>query len=394
MPNAKIKTLSIIGSTGSIGRQALEVVSANQERLKIVALAAGKKHLDELAKQVRQYSPSIVTVPDDESANQLRNLLSDLKTKPDILTGEQGLIVAAADSQVDIVLTAVVGFAGVKPTYAAIKQSKTIALANKETLVAAGCVIMPLAKKHGATIIPVDSEHSAIHQCLRGYQSTDLRHIWLTASGGPFRTWNQEQIENATIDDALRHPNWNMGKKITIDSATLMNKGLEIIEARWLFDFATSKIKVVVHPQSILHSAVEFKDGSLIGQFGTPNMKLPIHYALCYPARIEFSGSGTIDLCKMSSLTFEEPDYSRFPCLKIAQTIAKEESTLASVLNAANEVIVDGFLSKRIRFGDIPDHLQKVLDKHTPISNPSLDDILTADQWARKESLSVLASMV
>jgi 1-deoxy-D-xylulose-5-phosphate reductoisomerase len=394
MPNAKIKALSIIGSTGSIGRQALEVVTANQERFKIIALAAGKKHLDELAKQVRQYSPSIVTVPDDESANQLRDLLSDLKTKPDIFIGEEGLIVAATDSQVDIVLTAVVGFVGVKPTYAAIQKSKTIALANKETLVAAGCVIMPLAKKYGANIIPVDSEHSAIHQCLRGYQSTDLRHIWLTASGGPFRTWNQSQIENATIDDALRHPNWNMGKKITIDSATLMNKGLEIIETRWLFDFATNKIKVVVHPQSILHSAVEFKDGSIIGQFGLPNMKLPIHYALCYPERIEFSGGGTIDLCKMSSLTFEEPDYKRFPCLKIAQTIANEESTLASVLNAANEVIVEGFLGNRIHFGDIPNHLQKVLDKHSPITNPTLDDILTADQWARKEALSVLAAMV
>jgi len=409
---AKTKSISLIGSTGSIGRQALEVISAHEERIKVTALAAGKKHLEELAQQVRRYKPDIVAVPDAEAATELRSLLTGIDTKsqagtgtesqtdigiqiqPEILTGEQGLIAAATHPEAEIVLTAIVGFAGVKPTYAAIKKGKTIALANKETLVAAGCFIMPLVKEYGAQIIPVDSEHSAIHQCLSGYEISNMRRIWLTGSGGPFRTWNQNQIDNATIHDALQHPNWSMGKKITVDSATLMNKGLEIIEARWLFDFDPRKIKVVIQPQQILHSAVEFNDGSIIGQFGVPDMRLPIHYSLFYPQRVEFEGGPRLDLCKLSSLTFEEPDYTRFPCLKIAQAIANEESTLASVLNAANEVIVEAFLNNRLRFKDIPDHLQRLLDKHKPISNPLLDDILAADQWARQEALSILAAMV
>ncbi len=401
---SKIKTLSVIGSTGSIGQQALAVASVHEERIKIAALAAGKKHLEELAQQVHRYTPELVAVPDVEAATELRSLLSGsmesgeakpAPTKiPEILIGEEGLIAVATHPGTDIVLTAIVGFAGVKPTIAAIKKGKTIALANKETLVAAGCVIMPLAKECGAQIIPVDSEHSAIHQCLCGYEISNVRHIWLTGSGGPFRTWNQNQIDNATIKDALQHPNWSMGKKITVDSATLMNKGLEIIEARWLFDFDPRSIKVVIQPQQILHSAVEFNDGSIIGQFGVPDMRLPIHYALFYPERIEFEDGPKLDLCKMNALTFEEPDYKRFPCLKIAQAVAREESTLASVLNAANEVIVEAFLNDKIQFRDIPDHLQQVLDKHHSVSKPSLDDILTADQWARQEALSVLAAMV
>ncbi len=344
-----------------------------------------------------QYTPEVVAVPDTDSAQQLKSLLtrnSTISHSLEILSGEEGLIAVATHTDVDIVLTAIVGFAGVKPTYAAIKQGKTIALANKETLVAAGSIIMPLAKTTGAQIIPIDSEHSAIHQCLQGNKSSDIRHIWLTSSGGPFRTWTKEQIDNATVADALCHPNWSMGKKITVDSATLMNKGLEIIEARWLFDFDPEKIKVVIHPQSILHSAIEFKDRSIIGQFGLPDMRLPIHYALFYPERVEFSDGPQLDLRTLSNLSFEEPDYERFPCLKLAQSIAAEKSTSASVLNAANEIIVEAFLHDSLPFKDIPDRLSRVLDKHKAIANPTLDDILEADRWARQQATATLTAMV
>lgn len=389
-----MKKIAIIGSTGSIGKQALEVVSAHQEKLQVVALAAGKNSLEELVQQINKYAPQVVSVPDAQAAASLKSMLVGKTAKTEILRGEEGLEAVATYRDMDLLLTAIVGFAGVKPTCAAIKKGKTIALANKETLVAAGSVIMPLAKKMGTKIIPVDSEHSAIHQCLRGYNPTSFRYVWLTASGGPFRTWSKEQISKATVKDALQHPNWLMGKKITIDSATLMNKGLEIIEARWLFDCTPQNIKVVIHPQSILHSAVEFIDGSLIGQFGLPDMRLPIHYALFYPERVEFSDGPNLDLCKLSNLTFEAPDYERFPCLKIAQTVANENSTYACVLNSANEIIVEAFLEGKLRFADIPDSLMQVLDKHKSISNPNLEDILEADRWARQEAAAILKAMV
>lgn len=391
------KHLALIGSTGSIGRQALEVISTHPDQLKIVTLAAGRNNLEHLAQQILQYAPIAVAVPDATAAQQLKSLLAGNPTisrSVEILIGEEGLIAVATDQDVNLVLTAIVGFAGVKPTYAAIKQGKTIALANKETLVAAGSVIMPLAKSTGAQIIPIDSEHSAIHQCLLGNKPADLRHIWLTSSGGPFRTWSKEQIDKATIADALCHPNWSMGKKITIDSATLMNKGLEIIEARWLFDFDPEKIKVVIHPQQILHSAIEFNDRSILGQFGLPDMKLPIHYAIFYPERIEFANGPELNLCTLKNLTFEEPDYERFPCLKIAQSIASETSTLPSVLNAANEIIVEAFLRDALPFKQIPDRLSRILDKHKPVANPTLDDILESDQWARQEATKILTAMV
>ena len=253
---------------------------------------------------------------------------------------------------------------------------------------------MKLVDQAEGKIIPVDSEHSAIHQSLRGEQLSQLKHIWLTASGGPFRTWTNQQIDNATIDDALQHPNWSMGKKITIDSATMMNKGLEIIEARWLFNCQINQIKVVIHPQSILHSAVEFCDGSVVGQFGLPDMKLPIHYALFYPERVEFTGGPIIDLCKLSNLTFEAPDYDKFPCLKIAQDVACDDSTAACVLNSANEVIVDAFLQGQIRFKDIPNSLIRVLDKHKAIKTPTLEDIFESDKWARSEAATILKALV
>jgi len=389
-----MKKIAIIGSTGSIGRQTLEVIGAHQDKLKVVALAAGKNSLEELAQQINIHAPGIVSVPDEQAATDLRALLTNAKLKLDILIGDDGLNAVATHTESDLLLTAIVGFAGVKPTIAAIKKGKTIALANKESLVAAGSIIMPLVNETGAQIIPVDSEHSAIHQSLRGAKPSELRHIWLTASGGPFRTWSKAQIDNATIKEALQHPNWSMGKKITIDSATLMNKGLEVIEARWLFDCHPDAIKVVIHPQSILHSAVEFCDGSLIGQFSLPDMKLPIHYALFYPDRVEFAGGPSLDLCQLSNLTFETPDYDRFPCLKIAQEVAKEDSTTACVLNSANEVIVEAFLQEKIRFKDIPLSLMRVIDKHNGIASPDLEDILEADLWARKEAAAILKAMV
>ncbi len=389
-----MKKLAIIGSTGSIGRQALEVIASHRDKIKVVALAAGKNSLDELEQQINVFAPDTVSVPDEQAARDLRALLTNRKAKLEILVGDEGLDAVATHTESDLLLTAIVGFAGVKPTLAAIKKGKTIALANKETLVAAGSIIMPMAKEKGAQIIPVDSEHSAIHQSLRGSKPAELKHIWLTASGGPFRSWSKAQIENATAKEALQHPNWSMGKKITIDSATLMNKGLEIIEARWLFDCHPNEIKVVIHPQSILHSAVEFCDGSIIGQFGLPDMKLPINYALFYPDRVPFTAGPSLDLCLLSDLTFETPDYGRFPCLKIAQEVAKEDTTSACVLNSANEVMVEAFLQEKIRFKDIPSSLRRILDKHSSIASPNLEDILEADLWARKEAAAILKAMV
>jgi 1-deoxy-D-xylulose-5-phosphate reductoisomerase len=390
-----MRNLAIIGSTGSIGRQALEVIGAHPDKLKVVALAAGKNNLEELAQQINSYAPNVVSVPDEQAASILKNLIDDNSlSKLDIMIGEAGLEAVATCAESNLLLTAIVGFAGVKPTIAAIKKGITIALANKETLVAAGSVIMPLAKDKNVQIIPVDSEHSAIHQSLRGSEASELKHIWLTASGGPFRTWTKEQIDNATMKEALNHPNWSMGKKITIDSASLMNKGLEIIEARWLFDCHPDKIKVVIHPQSILHSAVEFCDGSLIGQFGLPDMKLPIHYALFHPKRVEFVDGPSLNLQQLGNLTFESPDYDRFPCLKIAQEVAKEDSTSACVLNSANEIVVEAFLQGKIRFKDISSSLVRVLEKHNSIANPELEDILEADQWAREKANAIVGAMV
>ena len=386
-----MKQISIIGSTGSIGSQTLDVVAAHPDRLKVVALASGAKHLDDLAQQIKRFEPELVSVPDPSSAHELSRLLGKFASRVSVHYGEEGLSQVAVHPSAETLVTAVVGFLGLKPTAAAVKLGKTIALANKETLVAAGAVIVPMVSRFKARLIPVDSEHSAIHQCLSGYQSSDLSRIWLTASGGPFRTWSLERMKAATVSDALKHPNWSMGKKITIDSATLMNKGLEIIEARWLFDVTPERIKVVIHPQSILHSAVEFVDGSIVGQFGLPDMRLPIHYALFYPERVASSAVPRLDLAALNELTFEEPDLTRFPCLKIAQEVAREDGTAASVLNAANEVLVEAFLNESIRFSEISENLMRVLDRHKSISNPELEDILEADTWARRQAQKLLS---
>jgi 1-deoxy-D-xylulose-5-phosphate reductoisomerase len=385
-----LKRIAVLGSTGSIGSQTLDIARAHAGDFSVVALAAGKNKLVELAQQIKDFRPQLVSVPDAEAAVALKDLLGSEKGKTTIEHGEAGLVAVASHPDAETIVSGVVGFLGVLPTAAAIRAGKTIALANKETLVAAGSFIMPLARRHQAQIVPVDSEHSAIHQSLTGYKATDIKQILLTGSGGPFRTWTKEQIRNATVDDALKHPNWSMGPKITIDSATLMNKGLEIIEACWLFDVPAERIKVVIHPQSILHSAVEFTDGSIIGQMGVPDMHLPIHYALYWPRRNASTQVPQLDLVKVSSLTFEEPDLERFPCLRLAIQAASQENTTACVLNAANEIAVEAVLKSRLKFFEIPELIQRVLELHQPVNRPSLEDILDADRWARQAASDLL----
>ncbi len=378
-----MKKITILGSTGSIGRQTLAIVRAHPERLKVEALAAGGKDLELLTQQILEFEPTLVAVSNKSQADELYQRLSKRKGMPSIVFGQEGLIEAACAPEAETVVTGLVGFLGVRPTAAAISKGKTIALANKETLVAAGAAIMPMLAEHNARIVPVDSEHSAIHQALSGYDSKDIRHILLTASGGPFRTWDKKRIDNATVDDALKHPNWSMGQKITIDSATLMNKGLEIIEARWLFNVRSDQIRVVVHPQSIIHSAVEFVDNSIVAQMGLPDMRLPIHYALFWPERVASNEVPRLDLVKLAGLTFEEPDEVRFPCLALARQVASEDNTLPCVLNAANEVAVEAFLKGAIKFSGISELIERVLHQHKPIARPSLDDIFEADKWSR-----------
>jgi 1-deoxy-D-xylulose-5-phosphate reductoisomerase len=386
-----LKRLAVLGSTGSIGTQTLDIVRSHPEDFQVATLAAGKSKLGRLVEQIQTFKPLLVSVPDQITAKELA--AANLEHKVEIVHGTTGLEEAASHEQVDTVVSGVVGSLGVLPTAAAVRSGKTIALANKETLVAAGCVIMPLARKHGAHIVPVDSEHSAIHQSLSGFDSSHIKQILLTGSGGPFRTWTKEQIAGATIDDALKHPNWSMGPKITVDSATLMNKGLEIIEARWLFDVSPENIKVVIHPQSILHSAIEFIDRSIVGQMGVPDMHLPIHYALYWPERKESRAVPPLDLMKLGSLTFEEPDIERFPCLELARQVARRDDTAAAVLNAANEIVVEAFLNRRIKFTDIPEYIQRVLELHQAVSKPSLDDILESDRWARNAAGELLGAL-
>lgn len=388
-----MKRIAILGSTGSIGRQTLDIAQSHPDQLKVVALAAGRRNLPLLAQQINTFKPELVSVPDRQASDELSGLLNLQEGSPRILYGEQGLIEVACHSEVQTVVTAIVGFLGVLPTAAAIRAGKTIALANKETLVAAGSVIIPMCKKHDVKIIPVDSEHSAILQSLSGHSSSDIERILLTASGGPFRTWTPEQIDNATVDDALRHPNWSMGPKITVDSATLMNKGLEIIEARWLFGVSADRITVVVHPQSILHSAVEFVDGSIVGQMGVPDMRLPIHYALFWPHRVASNTAPRLDMLKCKALTFEEPDLQRFPCLALAREVARQENTLPCVLNAANEMAVAAFLRGAIKFSFIPALIEQVLNRHHPVSEPSLDDIIQTDKWARNFTEEIIGAV-
>lgn len=377
-----MKRLSILGSTGSIGQQTLDIARKHPEDFEVIALCAGGNNIPLLIEQIEEFKPQVVAVPSEIVADKIKELISG-SHECEVLVGDSGICEAASRENIDTVVSGVVGARGIRPTAAAVRAGKTIALANKETLVAAGSIIMPMVKEFNAQIVPVDSEHSAIHQSLAGYSTADLKKIILTGSGGPFRTWSKEDIAKATPQDALKHPNWSMGQKITIDSATLMNKGLEIIEARWLFDVEAAKIEVLIHPQSILHSAVEFTDGSVVGQLGVPDMHLPIHYALYYPERKESRSVPLLDLLKVGSISFESPDLERFPCLGIAREVASKDDSSAAVLNAANEELVYSYLRKEISFYEIAIKLEKILELHKPIAKPTLDDILHVDQWAR-----------
>ena len=371
-----MKKISLLGSTGSIGTQALEVIEEYSDRLSVVALAAGK-NVGLMEEQVRKYRPALAVMWSEEAAKELKVRIADTDTK--VSSGMDGLIEAATVSEADIVLTAVVGMIGIRPTIAAIEAGKDIALANKETLVCAGHIIMPLAAEKGVRILPVDSEHSAIFQSLNGERNNKISKILLTASGGPFRGMTREQLKGKTVEDALKHPNWSMGKKITVDSATLVNKGLEVMEAGWLFNVPVSDIEVVVHPQSILHSAVEFEDGAVIGQMGLPDMKLPIQYALFYPDRLPMHGK-KLSLFDVGSMTFEKPDPDVFEGLKLALRAANEGGSMPTVFNAANELAVARFLDGKIGFTDIYEIIKKAMNAHRTIQSPNLEEILDAER--------------
>ncbi|CAB5100320.1 1-deoxy-D-xylulose 5-phosphate reductoisomerase (EC [Olavius algarvensis associated proteobacterium Delta 3] len=378
-----MKRLTVLGSTGSIGRNTLHIVSMFPERFQIKALAA-KSRIDLLAEQVHQFRPETVVVYNATIANDLKALL-DGSARVDILHGPEGYEAAAARPDVDMVVAAMMGAAGLTPTLAAINSGKDIALANKETLVMAGDIVMGAARAQNVRILPVDSEHSAIFQCLSGQRKQDLDKILLTASGGPFRRTPAAELADVTPERALDHPNWSMGHKITIDSATLMNKGLEVLEAKSLFNVETDQIEVVVHPQSIIHSMVAYADGSVIAQLGVPDMKGAIAYALSYPERMPIR-QPLPDFTGGPDLTFESPDLDRFPCLALAFEACKTGQTLPAVLNAANEVVVEAFLGGHIGFLQIPEIIRSVMSAHTPAAQPTLQQILDADRWARQEA--------
>ena len=370
-----MKHVAIIGSTGSIGTQTLEIARWNQD-IKICALSAGR-NIDLLEKQAREFRPEIVGLWDEKLADELKDRLKDMDIR--VVSGMDGLIEIAEYKTSDILVTAIVGMIGISPTVAAIKAGKDIALANKETLVTAGHIIMPLAKEKGVSILPVDSEHSAIFQSLQGNTHDSIEKILLTASGGPFRGKSREFLKHVKLEDALKHPNWSMGRKITIDSATMVNKGLEVIEAKWLFDVAPENIQVVIQPQSIIHSMVEYKDGAVIAQLGTPDMKLPIQYALFYPERRYMPGD-RLDFTKLSSIVIETPDMDTFLGLRYAYEAIGIGGSMPTVFNAANEYAVKQFLDRKIDFLDIYDIIRASMDHHNLIENPDIDEILATEQ--------------
>lgn len=373
-----MKHISLLGSTGSIGRQTAKVVDWFPDEFSLVALAAyGNTEI--LAQQVKKYRPEVVVIFDEAKYQELKEKIPDFSGE--ILTGMAGLCQAAAWETADIVVTAVSGVVGLLPTIKGIEAGKNIALANKETLVAGGHIVMELAAQHGVKILPVDSEHSAIFQCMEE-DKQGVEQILLTASGGPFRHFSKEELANVTPEMALKHPTWNMGPKVTVDSATLMNKGLEVMEAHWLFGIAYDQIKVVVHPESVIHSMVRYQDGSVLGHLGKADMRIPIQYALTYPERWK-NNLEPIDFARLAQITFEEPDFDRFPSLKLAFQAGKAGGTYPTVLNGANEVLVAQFLQGRIGFLDIPAQIEGILAKHQQVLNPSIEDIMEADRWAR-----------
>lgn len=376
--------IAILGSTGSIGTQTLEVVRAYREDIEVVALAAGN-NIELLETQVREFQPKLVAVASEERAAELRVMLSDMDVT--VASGMEGLIAVATKEDAQMVVTAIVGMIGIQPTVAAIKAGKDIALANKETLVTAGHRIMPLAKEYGVAILPVDSEHSAIFQSLQGEGQSKISRILLTASGGPFRGKTREELTHVTVADALKHPNWSMGQKITIDSATLVNKGLEVMEAKWLFGVEYDNVEVVVQPQSVIHSMVEYEDGGVIAQLGTPDMKLPIQYALFYPNRHYLKGE-RLDFAKLGSITFEKPDMDTFEGLKLAYEVGRAGGSLPTVFNAANEYAVARFLKGEISFLEIYEMIKSCLAAHTKLENPTVEEILETQKWVDEYILS------
>ena len=381
-----MKTISILGSTGSIGVSTLEIVAAHPDRFQVIALSAGS-NIDLLIEQIEQFSPKLVAVITEESARKLKSMLNG--KKPEILFGVPGMVAVATVAESDLVVAAIVGAAGLVPTAAAIQAGKDLALANKETLVTAGHLIMEMVRRKGINLYPVDSEHSAVFQSMQGHRRADVKKIILTASGGPFFNYPIEKLAQVTIDEALNHPNWSMGRKITIDSATMMNKGLEVIEARWLFDISAEKISVHIHPQSIIHSMVEYVDGCVMAQLGVPDMKAPIAYALTYPERVE-TGVKPLDLTSLAGLSFFSPDYSRFPALRLAYQAMKAGESMPTVLNAANEVAVEAFLEGRIRFIDIPTIIEKTMDSHPVQRLTSIEEVLLVDRWGRDKAHEIL----
>ena len=372
-----MKNIVVLGSTGSIGTQTLEIVRDNPD-LKVVALAAGT-NVKLMEEQVREFKPSVAVMWTEEAAKDLKARISDLDVE--VLSGMDGLIEISTHKDCEVLVTAIVGMIGIRPTIAAINAGKTIALANKETLVTAGHIIMPLAKEKNVAILPVDSEHSAIFQSLQGQPKERLSKILLTASGGPFRGKKREELLNIQVEDALKHPNWAMGRKITIDSATLCNKGLEVMEAKWLFDVDLDRIEVVVHPQSIIHSAVEYVDGGIMAQLGAPDMKLPIQYALFYPDRRPMSGK-RVNFFELGSMTFEKPDMETFRGLKLAYEASATGGSMPTVYNAANEKAVSLFLDRKIKFLQIPEVIEACMQNHKNIINPTVDDILNTEAEA------------
>ena len=384
-----MKSISILGSTGSIGVNTLKVVEHLHGEFRVVALGAGG-NVDVLADQIKLFQPELVAVKDELCAENFLKKLHQLDAKiPNIELNEKGLIQVATHEEAQIVVSATVGAVGFVPTLRAIEAGKRIALANKETLVMAGELMTKAAEKHGAEILPVDSEHNALHQCLRGETKSEVKRLILTASGGPFRTKSKTEIENATIEEALNHPNWKMGAKITIDSATLMNKGLEVIEAHWLFGFSADEISVIVHPQSVIHSMVEMVDGSVIAQLGVTDMKHAIQYALTYPSRKE-NCLEPLDFTKVTNLTFEQPDLEKFPCLALAYRALRTGGTLPAVLNAANEISVQAFLDGKIGLSEIAQINETVMNLHQTEAADSLEAILSADKWARNEAKNLI----
>lgn len=388
-----MKAITLLGSTGSIGTQTLDIVTHNPDKFRLVGLAAGR-NVDMLAEQIRQFRPEIVAIADETKLAELKAAIADINPQPILLGGQAGVVEVARYGDAEAVVTGIVGCAGLLPTIAAIEAGKDIALANKETLIAGGAVVNPLIAKHGVKLLPADSEHSAIFQCLQGVPAGGLRRIILTASGGAFRDWPVEKLAQVKVADAIKHPNWSMGRKITVDSATLMNKGLEVIEAHFLFGVDYDHIDIVIHPQSIIHSLIELQDTSVLAQLGWPDMRLPLLYSLSWPERI-YTDWKPLDLVKSGDLTFRAPDHQKYPCMNLAYAVGRAGGSMPAVLNAANEQAVALFLDEKIGFLDIPRCIEQVCDRHQADNcpHPTLDDILHADRWAREEVLKVRAEM-